>query len=359
MGTKQQQFADHIIHRISNGEFAIGSYLPSERAVAQEYGLSRVTVRNALKGLVEKKILRSVSGKGYIVNPVSQVAASGTLHIGGLCCSGVYAEHIYSLFHEANNHFSPRGYTLTLTDMVWDDAQQAAAISQMLEKNMNGLLVMPVYSRSSQEQQLGNHNLLLRLRKSGLPLVLLERDIPEEDLPCVVNDEYAGGQMAAQHLIALGHRKIMLLITDYDYYITSRRYKGFRDCCFEHGVQCSVFHIPFNQQHSSMLLLDSYFKCKETLHRILRNAKITAIMVNLPKISLEVMKDLEDLDLEFLFYDILPNVALQRKVWYVERPIPEIARQAVQMLLDEIKGEAKGPVRQIRLKPEIKSIGQI
>jgi LacI family transcriptional regulator, galactose operon repressor len=51
-----------------------------------------------------------------------------------------------------------------------------------------------------------------RLATSGVPIVLLDADAP--GLPAVVTDDAAGGRMAAQHLIDLGHERIAFIGDD-------------------------------------------------------------------------------------------------------------------------------------------------
>jgi LacI family transcriptional regulator len=51
-----------------------------------------------------------------------------------------------------------------------------------------------------------------RLATSGVPVVLLDAEAP--GLPAVVTDDAAGGRMAAQHLIDLGHERIAFIGDD-------------------------------------------------------------------------------------------------------------------------------------------------
>ncbi len=51
-----------------------------------------------------------------------------------------------------------------------------------------------------------------RLATSGVPIVLLDAEAP--GLPAVVTDDAAGGRMAAQHLIDLGHERIAFIGDD-------------------------------------------------------------------------------------------------------------------------------------------------
>lgn len=58
-----------IRHRISSGEYAHGSRIPSEHALCRELRVSRVTLRESLRKLVQERLLVKVPGKGTFVAP--------------------------------------------------------------------------------------------------------------------------------------------------------------------------------------------------------------------------------------------------------------------------------------------------
>ena len=59
-----------IQERISSGEYPVGMCLPSEREYCEEYGISRMTVRQGISDLVNEGLLRRERGKGtYVVQP--------------------------------------------------------------------------------------------------------------------------------------------------------------------------------------------------------------------------------------------------------------------------------------------------
>ena len=61
------QLAENIKKKIINGTYGIGSRIPSEREMAEVYGITRVTVRRALDLLVKEKVLVASVGKGTFV----------------------------------------------------------------------------------------------------------------------------------------------------------------------------------------------------------------------------------------------------------------------------------------------------
>ncbi|MFW6230018.1 MAG: GntR family transcriptional regulator [Halanaerobium sp.] len=59
--------AAEITQRIYQGDYQSGSYLPSENSLAQEFEVTRSTIRKALNVLKERGTIESRQGKGYLV----------------------------------------------------------------------------------------------------------------------------------------------------------------------------------------------------------------------------------------------------------------------------------------------------
>ncbi|MFC7682120.1 GntR family transcriptional regulator [Paenibacillus sp. GCM10028914] len=58
------QIKNIIKDRILYGEYALGTNIPSEPQLEQEFGVSKITVRNAIQELVQEGYLEKGSGKG-------------------------------------------------------------------------------------------------------------------------------------------------------------------------------------------------------------------------------------------------------------------------------------------------------
>lgn len=62
------QLVNSIKEKMVRGEYRIGDKLSSERVMAKQYGINRLTVRKALKGLEEQGLIRAKRGSGtYVV----------------------------------------------------------------------------------------------------------------------------------------------------------------------------------------------------------------------------------------------------------------------------------------------------
>lgn len=75
----QQTLADtvagHLMEEITDGAIAPDQALPSESEIAARWSVSRLTVREAVKSLLVRNIVRIERGKGTFVNPFSEWTA--------------------------------------------------------------------------------------------------------------------------------------------------------------------------------------------------------------------------------------------------------------------------------------------
>lgn len=63
----REDLATLLDQKIATGDYAPGQLLPSERALAEEYGLSRSMVREALRTLAERRLIEVLPGRGSLV----------------------------------------------------------------------------------------------------------------------------------------------------------------------------------------------------------------------------------------------------------------------------------------------------
>ncbi|MEU8654577.1 GntR family transcriptional regulator [Streptomyces sp. NPDC048737] len=67
--------ADHVEARIRSGELQPCARLPSERDLAQEYGVAYLTVRRAAQVLRERGLVETVHGRGtFVADPLPESA---------------------------------------------------------------------------------------------------------------------------------------------------------------------------------------------------------------------------------------------------------------------------------------------
>ena len=190
--------------RFERGTFLRGAKLPSERELAERFGTSRTTVRQAIESLVEGGALVRSPGKGtFVAGPPSEPwsplepssgTPAGTL-LGTLAF--VISEDIFEFVQVGYNRIllgvqktcQQSGYRL-LFHVLTEDAP-------MVESGVAGYMVVGGAPR----------RFLERLRAAATPLVLV--DLLLDDRSASVGIDYAGGmRQAVTYLHGLGHQKI-------------------------------------------------------------------------------------------------------------------------------------------------------
>ncbi len=76
---KYLELKDWLLRGVLEGRFRAGSSLPSENQLSQQFGVSRITVRQALDLLRETGLVTSHQGKGYFVRNISALQDLGRL----------------------------------------------------------------------------------------------------------------------------------------------------------------------------------------------------------------------------------------------------------------------------------------
>ncbi len=65
------QVANALEARIASGDYPVGALLPSEQQLAKQFGVSLITVRGAMRTLIDKGLVGRLPGKGTIVRQPS------------------------------------------------------------------------------------------------------------------------------------------------------------------------------------------------------------------------------------------------------------------------------------------------
>ncbi len=112
------------------------------------------------------------------------------------------------------------GYRVLLCNSEADLRLEREYIEDLIAHRIEGLLIAPATDRSRVS--------LLALQKSGFPIVLLDRSLPDFDCDSVVSDSVAGARKLVEHLITIGHRRIAHFTESDDVSTGRDRLEGYR-----------------------------------------------------------------------------------------------------------------------------------
>ena len=345
MKTKYEQVAEVIRQQIDSGIYNDNDYLPGERVLSEKLGISRICLRMGLDLLKNSGVIDPVPGKGYLIKmPKHGEKKSRNGFVAAIFAKNEMqrpsSEIIEGILPELEND----GLKLVLTNSGLDMTVQRRKLREMASKQIDGILAVPLYiKRNSLEYsaKLGNLKNFRAVQDSGIPVVMIDRPYePEDAFPCVCNDDFSGGYMAAEYLLKKGHRKIIYLAMASDH-IGSLRAKGYSAAmkqysanpmpCFIRGFDC------YGIRYGSVEFLKALWKAMLKYRDYTAVITMGRIVYNFAEIYSQIHsgKKLP----EIMGYDIGPSPESHFRYPWVKRPMAEIGRRASMKLLKLINGE--------------------
>ena len=200
--------------------------------IAEELGISIVTVSKALRDRpdvakeTKAKILERVKHLNYRPNLAARSLVTGRSLLVGL----VVPDLIHPFFSEIAKSLAAtlrkKNYFLLVSSSESDPTLEQDEIDHMLAHRLDCFVV------ASCQKNAGN---LRKIGEAGVPLILLDRSFPGFSCNFVGVNDYAIGELATQHLIAQGCKRIAHIrgpATN----VGNRRAEGYRDTLQRHGL---------------------------------------------------------------------------------------------------------------------------
>ncbi len=199
---------------------------------ADELGVTVVNVSRALRdrpdisSVTKARILDWVKELHYVPNLTARSLVTGCSSLIGL----VVPDLIHPFFGEVASGLSSalreNGYCVIVESSEGDPKLAREEIEHMLARHLDCLALA-----SCQE----NSDSLRRIRDVGVPLVLIDRRFSGFDTNFVGMNDYWAGELATEHLIAQGCRRIAHVRGPANN-VGNNRVEGFRDILQRHGI---------------------------------------------------------------------------------------------------------------------------
>lgn len=304
--------------------------------IAEKTGFTINTVSRALKNKDDisettKLIIKNTAREmGYIGNQIAGSLRSGYSKTVAVILGDISNPYFSIITKEIERKISEYGYRILILNTEEDNTLEEEAIQSSLCNKVDGIIISPCQKTSK--------NIEL-LKKSGTPFVLLGRHFADDDMNFVICDDVNGGYIATQHLINLGHKKILFLNGPMFLSPAIERFMGYR-CALQQ------YNIQFKHQlvHEVPIIPDE----NKILDMLRKNLDFTAVLAFSDLIAFQTICVLEKLgrivpqDISIVGFDnILSNLGFPCSLTSVDTSKVEIAHNAVSVLLNQINGNEK------------------
>ncbi len=321
------------------------------RDVARRAGVSAMTVSRVVNGSAgvdpetQRRVEQAILELDYVPNRVARGLVSHKTRTVGLIVPDVVNPFFAPVVRGAETTARKAGYRVLLCNSEGDLRLEREYVEDLVAHRVEGLLLAPASDRS----RVG----LLPLLRSGFPIVLLDRSLPEIDCDLVVSDSVAGARRLTKHLIRVGHRRIAHFTESDDVSTGRDRLEGYRLALEAAGLPYSedlvfrttVDRIGGYRAAQQMLGLDPLPTAIFTVN----NMTAVGAMQGLRERGLAVPKDIG-----LVCYDDVEHVAvLSPFMTVMDQPAETFGSLGAQLLFERISGKAGPRSRRIVLQADL------
>ncbi|GAA1690985.1 LacI family DNA-binding transcriptional regulator [Fodinicola feengrottensis] len=140
------------------------------------------------------------------------------------------------------NALAQRGFTPVLCTGTAGGVSEADHVDLLLQQHVSGV----VFAGGLYTQACAPHQHYRTLLDRRLPTVLVNAAVDGLDFPRVSCDDAVAAEQALGHLLALGHRRVGLLLGPPDHVPSQRKLAAFRERTAEAGIPALVEHAMFS-----------------------------------------------------------------------------------------------------------------
>ncbi|GHU76714.1 LacI family transcriptional regulator [Clostridia bacterium] len=302
--------------------------------IAERAGVSKATVSNVLNGNLTKvsrqtavTIKALVAEYGYVPNHTARSLSNKSSRIISLI---VYADRDQNVLNdpyiamfagELLRQLQRRDYF----GMIRTTNEYADILQNLSAWNAEGVIFSGTLDKNIREMQ----------DKTGIPFVFTDSYSSVRRINNVGIDDYKGGMLAAEHLIARGHRRIAfcapgLFTSDVD----NQRMAGFVYALERHGITLPENHF----------LLADPLKSGAFARDLLDLDGITGVFVTADIVAIELMHALRSLgvnvpkDISVIGFDDIPQARLATPgLTTIRQDVTQKAQLAVEILLKHLQ----------------------
>jgi LacI family transcriptional regulator len=320
--------------------------------VARRAGVSLGTVSNVLNHpeLVaeetRERVQRTMDELDFVRNGSARHLRVGSTQSIGLVVLDVSNPFFTEVARGAEDAASERGYIVILCNSDNSPGKERNYLHVLQEQRVSGVLIVPVDDKA---------NYAWELRRSRTALVLLDR-VSQDASTCSVSvDDVCGGELAGQHLLELGHRRIAFIHGPFTSAQYADRLLGLRQAVAGVGLDPDGAITPIaaatDNAHAGAACVESFLQLED---------RPTAIFCGNDYLAMGVMYELArrqvviPRDVALIGYDDIDLASmLAVPLTTIRQPKYDLGFAATDLLLDEVTNKGSHTHRQIVFRPEL------
>ncbi|BDS05018.1 hypothetical protein NT6N_00580 [Oceaniferula spumae] len=344
------QIYEELLLHIRERKYLPGDLLPTESEMCEEYQVSRPTIAKALKLLSDEKLVKRKAGFGTQVLAPGKAKQKVGFLIPRLQETEIFEPICISIAETA----AAAGVKMMLPAEITasDDLkiQTEAMAKQLIDAKVHGVFFAP--AEHVIDPQSFNYMILERLRKHGIHVVLLDRDLyrwPRQTRCDLIGiDNIEAGYVVATHLLEAGCQRLAFVTRGNPAMTVQLRRMGCREALVQKGLLAtSLYTLDYHTEEPG-----------ESVDELLENGVDGIICAN-DSTAATLMRNLLDRDIDIPgkvkvcgFDDVKYASLLSVPLTSYKQPCKEIGRVAAEIMINRIKFPDE-PVRRVTIQGQL------
>ena len=324
---------------------------PTISDVAKLAGVSTTTVSHIINGTRyvsderRERVEYAIATLGYRPNSMARGLRRGESKTIGLIVPDNSNPFFAEILRTIENIGYSNGYSVILCNSDGDVEKEVSYTELLYAKQVDGIIFITTNNSCEHLQQLTGN---------GIPIVVVDRDIPLSDTDVILVDNLQGGYEATKYLIGLGHRRIACITGPSKLTPSADRVNGYLKALAEAKIPVDPAYIvvgDFQYQggENGMATLLAH-SVRPTAVFACNDLMALGAMRTLREAKLSVPRDMSLIG----FDDIALTSVVSPSLSTVAQPVDEIARLSLELLMNRIqKKEEVLPAKRIVLPTRI------
>ncbi|MBQ9503541.1 MAG: LacI family DNA-binding transcriptional regulator [Lachnospiraceae bacterium] len=307
------------------------------RDIKAATGLSLATISKFLNGgnvLPENRVKLEAAIKElhYEVNELARGLVTNRTRTIGVVVYAVENTFTGTLLKYVGESLRRRGYGMLICDSGNDEEVEARNIKFLINKKVDGIIVIPVSGRA---------NFLEPAKNAGIPVVLMDRNINGE-FDCIKTNNRTASKRAVEVLIDAGHTAIACIGSESEY-TGKERLLGYKDAMEAAGLAIRPEYIKrgtHSIEFGSTAMQELLELPEPPTAVFMTNYEINlGSVITLHRLGISCPEEISLIG----FDDLILSHIIEPKISVMAQPMKEMGERAAETLLKHIEdsdGEA-------------------